>query len=1514
VYYLLLGGILLTPLASIHPATAREARQPAQHMERYDDLFPGDEAPWERRARERRGEAAPPPRMNVFLFLRWVWWRYVRGDATYPPLADLDEACFAVKRDGALALYRCSSVDRDPADRLILVTHYVIESRADLLALLHPASDSAFVDYFGAHCVLPRGGEEFFLSDVLDGFAAEARDPAQAARLTLYAEAVALAVGLFGQYDAMQESVASAAARRRPSPILIPDSDEDEHEGRRASRWTIPDTDEEEREARKARAARRPPPRWTIPDTDEEELEAREDRAASRQQHWSISDSDEDEREAREARAASSREEGEVSEPEEGQTAGVTPRRAEEEYAVDTPLFYDSSRDAIRLFEDVSWEARGMRQSPYSESADFFTPQARLSMEEYETAISHYEVYWQRLLNKPARSATRPQVFEVEAVRPGQDDRVAFWEQLKEILLDEEPQFVLKATPVGVSSALEIAHEIRCGFFLNELNFGYQHVLTPHFAQIADWWCAGSTSLGKGTVQQHLSPAPQWQFTVVERLWRTIGADILGGAGEAGLRARLFQVFLSLEVAWLANQYVHYDLHVENVFEKRLTSHSALYDKSLVYKRYNNDDEWYVLEAAVLGNIIIKVFDYGRNRMYVPYPGGDTLYEDEGAGEVVAHRHEALLFLGAYEKYGVTREPNRCWDVRRLLMQLIEKMSASEVDQMRAGRDYEHFCAMCDAVFRLDKLPEQLDSLRALQPDHLISALRVHRLTSMARNTRALMGAKRLVSEKDHSTWFTLYTKLICFSAIDTGASATSCLDSRFFDALRVAEVSNSGTHAIVSFPTADLLETVLPSPLSLQSGAQRAPRAACIVCGKRAAFHSAHNNERLPFCGQVCYQYKYHHALRSVHASTLRGAALRGPGEMGTTPPAQRATPSLPAQRATPSLPAQRLPAQRPAQRLGVSPGEARPGPLFLGDTRDSLALLERVASGGRVMRQSPYMIEEWWYQPKRLMDNEEYNARVRTRYDVYWARVLNDPDRSSTHAQVYDVATLLPSGEAGDAEDPALRARFQAMLLEERPQFVLKATPVPLLKRAVGMEVAHELRCAFFLNELNFGYEHVLTPHFMQIVDWWCVRGDEIEAGTVRGGGGGAAHHSGDQSSGEESLGDLVYWEFAVSERLDAPISASVTAGMGLEGLRHQLFQVLLSLEVAWLANRYLHYDLHQDNVFTKVVPPDSRLYGRNLIYKRFNNDAEWYRLEAAVLQGRIVKILDYGRNRMYVPTWNDGDRVREDEEGFLTVRHQHDELLFLDGFEEYGVTSEPNRCWDVRRLLLALLRALTADELLELQSHQDYDLFCAMCDTVFRFDALPAQLDLVFSADPETQFTRSLLERSPLFAAAQLSTRDFLAATQTFGVGHKRGFLDNYLDLVGYSAVDTGATATSCLDHAFFDALKAREVRDSDVNCVVSFPTADLLATGFPEPSDEEEGGEAGEGYEGPGDAPDYDRYGARPLRGLSNGYAARAGRRSRRHCHVCRKPAPRGEKYCGPVCHQFRRHHGCRSAHQ
>jgi len=204
---------------------------------------------------------------------------------------------------------------------------------------------------------------------------------------------------------------------------------------------------------------------------------------------------------------------------------------------------------------------------------------------------------------------------------------------------------------------------------------------------------------------------------------------------------------------------------------------------------------------------------------------------------------------------------------------------------------------------------------------------------------------------------------------------------------------------------------------------------------------------------------------------------------------------------------------------------------------------------------------------------------------------------------------------------------------------------------------EIYNEIIAAFFLNELVYGYSQVLSLHFMTIVDWFPV---------------------------QRAIGDeRHYFQVIVSEKLDQGLVAYLDEHRGLEPLRAVLFQLFHALETAWTTHYYTHNDAHMGNLMMLRHTEESPLYERDFLYRRLH-DTHWYRISSEAMQGHMLKLIDFGRNRLYVPAQAEHTEPYRGEQ-----RHRHDRLVCTPGFEFAGYPCDAaNRQIDVLLPLFGLL----------------------------------------------------------------------------------------------------------------------------------------------------------------------------------------------------------------------------------
>jgi hypothetical protein len=228
---------------------------------------------------------------------------------------------------------------------------------------------------------------------------------------------------------------------------------------------------------------------------------------------------------------------------------------------------------------------------------------------------------------------------------------------------------------------------------------------------------------------------------------------------------------------------------------------------------------------------------------------------------------------------------------------------------------------------------------------------------------------------------------------------------------------------------------------------------------------------------------------------------------------------------------------------------------------------------------------------------------------------------------------------------------------LLFERDDLFMKVTPLYELehggyryKRSRDLqEIYNEIVAAYFLGELLYGYSQVLSLHFMAIVDWFPALKKEVV-------------------TGEGETQDLLH-QIVVIERLDQTLDDYLTENPTIEVLRAVLFQIFHAMETAWHTHGYIHQDLHSGNVMLQRMPQDSPLFEKDFLYRRLSSP-HWYRVGKDALRNNLVKIIDFGRNRLLVPSepahiQSGGDR-----------RHIHDRLVHIKVYSEsYGSTGVLN-----------------------------------------------------------------------------------------------------------------------------------------------------------------------------------------------------------------------------------------------
>ena len=218
---------------------------------------------------------------------------------------------------------------------------------------------------------------------------------------------------------------------------------------------------------------------------------------------------------------------------------------------------------------------------------------------------------------------------------------------------------------------------------------------------------------------------------------------------------------------------------------------------------------------------------------------------------------------------------------------------------------------------------------------------------------------------------------------------------------------------------------------------------------------------------------------------------------------------------------------------------------------------------------------------------------------------------------------------------------------------------------------QIYNEIRVGFFLNELRYAYEKILTNHFMIIVDWFVS--DVNLYPSINGNG---------------------PYQYIVSEKLDTSLYVYLSEEhTDMMTLKCTLFCIAHALEMAWATHRYIHFDLHAQNIMLKKVNDlDSPFRDKDYHYTRAYSE-KMYRLPQSGLHNTIVKVLDYGSNYMMIPGIPEG---KDKTDLFAHIKrrptdgseiHLH-EMTLARRDVKYGVGLSENRTCDMRRILWDLM----------------------------------------------------------------------------------------------------------------------------------------------------------------------------------------------------------------------------------
>jgi hypothetical protein len=406
----------------------------------------------------------------------------------------------------------------------------------------------------------------------------------------------------------------------------------------------------------------------------------------------------------------------------------------------------------------------------------------------------------------------------------------------------------------------EIYNEVIVGYFLNELVYGYSGVLSIHFMKIVDWFIATKSVLGgKDT-------SLPYQMIITNKMDITVGAYLSKRASLDTIRGIVFQVFHALEIAWYTNIYVHNDLHLKNVMLGAIPEGSPLRDRHFLYRRLV-DNRWYKVDRSVIGNMLLNIIDFGRNRMAVP----TTKKHVDEDGEHI-HHHEGLTYAKGMDEYGYPPDrANRHIDVKLFLLTLLVGLK---------GDEFTPFYDLCDRVIDFTKINHLVKNTykgQFLGGSHINYDKLEHQWKQVggkvtAKNYSQCDEVHRFLRVTgDYDKDGNLQKGVFIYRMDEEGviaATPTDVLNDPFFDEYKLdilvpdhtippEEIySIKSDHVVVSFITHPEEAVMLSS-----SGGVGSER--CAVCNSPTPKHIAGDDL---LCGGACYDFKYLFDCKTVY------------------------------------------------------------------------------------------------------------------------------------------------------------------------------------------------------------------------------------------------------------------------------------------------------------------------------------------------------------------------------------------------------------------------------------------------------------------------------------------------------------------------------------------------------------------------------------------------------------------------------------------------------------------------
>jgi hypothetical protein len=442
--------------------------------------------------------------------------------------------------------------------------------------------------------------------------------------------------------------------------------------------------------------------------------------------------------------------------------------------------------------------------------------------EKYNIILPNNTTSQIQLQQRPLNTSTRPFLYEIEPKNSFKDiilhNHIAMMIGggiNQRLIMKLVPLYDKHCNILHENFTDEIFNEIIVGYFLNRLVYCYVNVLSIHFRTLIDWFIVRKESIiphgvddFDNTQQQYYNGSYSNQFTytkhdhskkfhqaiIMEKTDITVYDYLLKTVFSVSplkvLKAIIFEVFHSMEIAWYTNEYIHHDLHLRNVMLTNISQRKNVFkDKDFLYKRaLGNNDCWYQIDNESIQDHIVKIIDYGRNRMMVPSSIDNN------------KKHDFLIEMVCYDHQGYstgTQYINRQLDVYTFLLSILN-LPKEYWERKILDEEYEPFFQFCNDLIPFEEINDIVDRLHVGHP-----------LSTNRRkiNDNTKLDAKTFTQLSKDNKEFFAYTGTFIYKKHYNDITVTKALDNAFFDDYKKPSLLNkniSKTSIVVSFPRCD--------------------------------------------------------------------------------------------------------------------------------------------------------------------------------------------------------------------------------------------------------------------------------------------------------------------------------------------------------------------------------------------------------------------------------------------------------------------------------------------------------------------------------------------------------------------------------------------------------------------------------------------------------------------------------------------------------------------------------------